>query len=54
VFGGMGSWNDGAYGSEDAGIGDPLSQALFDALQAALASVANSTAPTGSEGFSCP
>jgi hypothetical protein len=44
VFGGMGSWNDGAYGGEDSDVGDPLSQALFDALQAALASVANSTA----------
>ncbi|MEA3053752.1 MAG: hypothetical protein QOG72_2655 [Sphingomonadales bacterium] len=51
VFGGMGSWNDGAYGSEDAGDGDPLSQALFDALQAALASVANSTAPAGTQGM---
>lgn len=54
VFGGMGSWNDGAYGGEDAGEGDPLSEALFDNLQAALASVASSTAPAGAEGFSRP
>lgn len=44
VFGGMGSWNDGAYGGEDEPAGDRLSQTLFDSLQAALAGVASSTA----------
>jgi hypothetical protein len=43
VFGGMGSWSDGAYGEADAPEGDRLSEALFDALQLALAAVANST-----------
>lgn len=44
VFGGMGSWNDGAYGEADAEEGDLLSDRLFDDLQSALADVANSTA----------
>jgi hypothetical protein len=54
VFGGMGSWNDGAYGQDDAAEGDPLSEALLAALQSALASVANSTMPGGASGFSRP
>jgi hypothetical protein len=54
VFGGMGSWNDGAYAGEDADVGDPLSQGLFDGLQAALAGVAGSTAPTAAGAFTRP
>jgi hypothetical protein len=44
VFGGMGSWNDGAYGGADCEEGDLLSDRLFDGLQGALADAANSTA----------
>jgi hypothetical protein len=45
VFGGMGSWNDGAYGPDLAGDGDALSEQLFDTFQAGLVAAANSTAP---------
>jgi hypothetical protein len=45
VFGGMGSWNDGAYGSDLAAEGDPLSEQLFGALQDGLVAAANSTLP---------
>lgn len=56
VFGGMGSWNDAAYGGADAEEGDALSDRLFDALESGLQEVANSTAaalsssPTGPSG----
>ena len=43
VFGGMGWWNDGAYGGELAPEGDPLSKELFEALQQALVAAANSS-----------
>jgi hypothetical protein len=43
VFGGMGSWNDGAYCGVHAETGDALSDQLFDALQSGLTAVANST-----------
>lgn len=33
VFGGMGSWNDGAYPADHAAEGDPLSDRLFLLLQ---------------------
>lgn len=43
VFGGMGSWNDGAYGGDDEAEGDAVSDRLFAAMQLACAAVANST-----------
>jgi hypothetical protein len=43
VFGGMGSWNDGAYGGDEEPEGDRLSDVLFRQLQEALVAVANST-----------
>jgi hypothetical protein len=43
VFGGMGAWNDGAYGGEHEMEGDRLTEALFDHLQKALTAAANST-----------
>ena len=43
VFGGMGSWNDGAYWGEFLEEGDRLSDRLFRLLQEGLAVAANST-----------
>jgi hypothetical protein len=45
VFGGMGSWNDGAYDFRFAEEGDRLSDILFKALQHSLAFAANSSLP---------
>jgi len=45
-FGGMGSWNDRSYEGEKGGQYDAISQALFDALNAGIEAVANSTFPT--------
>lgn len=46
VFGGMGSFNDNFYGEELQPDVDAWGERLFDLMQQALASVANSTAPT--------
>lgn len=43
VFGGMGSWNDGAYGEDLRAEGDALSDRLFNLLQEGISSAANST-----------
>lgn len=43
VFGGMGSWNDGAYGGNLTAEGDRLSERLFTCLQEALVAAANSS-----------
>jgi hypothetical protein len=43
VFGGMGSWNDGAYGGNLTAEGDRLSERLFKCLQEALVAAANSS-----------
>lgn len=43
AFGGMGAWNDGAYGGAETAAGDRLTDDLFDRLQAALSAVASST-----------
>jgi hypothetical protein len=45
VFGGMGSWNDGAYGPEFGKEGDRLSDLLFKALEGSSVAAANSTHP---------
>jgi hypothetical protein len=44
VFGGMGSWNDGAYWGSVEAEGDRLSEALFHLLQEGIIAAANSTA----------
>lgn len=44
VFGGMGSWNDGAYWGSIEPEGDRLSEELFHLLQQGLVAVADSTA----------
>jgi len=43
VFGGMGSWNDGAYGEELAEEGDRLSDRLFTLMQESLVAAMNSS-----------
>jgi hypothetical protein len=43
VFGGMGSWNDGAYWGSAEADGDRLSEALFALLNEAVAAGANSS-----------
>ncbi|MEA3062337.1 MAG: hypothetical protein QOJ94_2118 [Sphingomonadales bacterium] len=43
VFGGMGSWNDGAYWGTSLAEGDRLSEKLFVLLQEAVTAVANSS-----------
>ncbi len=43
VFGGMGSWNDGAYGENLQVEGDALSDRLFNLLQEGISAAANST-----------
>ncbi len=45
VFGGMGSWSDGAYGGDEAEEGDRLTEAAFGSIQSSLAAIANSTCP---------
>jgi hypothetical protein len=42
VFGGMGSWSDGAYWGDAEAEGDDLSERLFLALQEGVAAAANS------------
>jgi hypothetical protein len=43
VFGGMGSWNDGAYWGEAEAEGDALSERLFQLLGESVTAAANST-----------
>lgn len=43
VFGGMGAWNDGAYGGAEMATGDELTTDLHDRLQLALGAAASST-----------
>lgn len=43
VFGGMGSWNDGAYWGAATAEGDRLSETLFALLNEAAAAAANSS-----------
>jgi hypothetical protein len=47
VFGGMGSWNDGAYWGGAAAEGERLSAALFALLNEAVAAAANSSCAAG-------
>jgi hypothetical protein len=50
VFGGMGSWNDGAYWGDAEAEGDDLSECLFLALQESVAAAANSSFSAISQG----
>jgi hypothetical protein len=47
VFGGMGSWNDAAFDAEDQGLYERLSEELYQLLNAAIVTAANTSAPAG-------
>ncbi len=48
VFGGMGSWNDMGFDGEDQKDYVRLSEALFQALNAAIVAAANASLGVGS------